>query len=434
MSGTPLRDKLAFGSPDLAITLLFATVNGWLLYYLVTVINLPPLWAGAIFVAGRICDGLLDPFIGSWTDRYGRKRAIAIGLPIAASAFVAIWAAPLGFDSTTARLIATASAFFVFTFGYTCVSVPRLGMLPAFAPTYNARSAQVAIDMAFVFFALLLASTAFPAVVGARHGGLLAESKAITWVGAAVGVAVISVMAYLPFLIRISQPRQTPVSVSVWTAFASISETKNAGATLGAFASSVIALVSLQSTLPFWMEAQLGLQATEQAYFLGAVFSATLLSLWSWATVCQRRGKAYALGCAALLYLAALVAAAVVPVNSGMSAHLIAAGLIAGAATGGLSVAPWAMIPDIAAEHAARFDQAIEGTATAAFTMTNKASAAVAIFGASGLLAMNLAPTTLLALPAIAGLVVLFFVYILKETDTGPSDLDIASQHPRNDP
>lgn len=41
MSGTPLRDKLAFGSPDLAITLLFATVNGWLLYYLVTVINLP---------------------------------------------------------------------------------------------------------------------------------------------------------------------------------------------------------------------------------------------------------------------------------------------------------------------------------------------------------------------------------------------------------
>lgn len=415
MSGICLRDKLAFGSPDLAITLLFATVNGWLLYYLVIIINLPPLWAGSIFVAGRICDGLLDPLIGSWTDRHGRKRAIAIGLPIAAPAFVVLWAAPLVFDSTTAQLIATATAFFVFTFGYTCVSIPRLGMLPDFATTYNARSAQAAVDMAFVFFALLLASTVFPAVVGARHGGLLAESEAITWVGAAAGVAVVAVLAYLPFLVRISQPRQTAVSLSVWTALASISETKNAGTTLGAFAASVIALVSLQSALPFWMEAQLGLQATEQAYVLGAVFAATLLSLRSWAIICQRRGKGNALGYAALVYLTALVAAAMVPANSGMSAHLLAAAIVAGVATGGLSVAPWAMIPDIAGAHAARLDQAVEGTATAIFTMTNKASAAVAIFGASGLLTMDLDPTTLLALPAMAGVGVMFFCARLKK-------------------
>jgi len=54
------KTRLAFGSPDLALSLLFATVNGWFLYYLVTIIGLPPLLAGAAFVFGRVLDGLLD--------------------------------------------------------------------------------------------------------------------------------------------------------------------------------------------------------------------------------------------------------------------------------------------------------------------------------------------------------------------------------------
>lgn len=409
MSAIPLRDRLAFGSPDFSITILFATVNGWLLYYLVTIVGLPPIWAGAVFVAGRVCDALLDPVIGAWADRFGRKRAIALGLPVAAMAFIALWAAPLGFNDPTIQLIASTVAFIVFTLGYTCLSVPRLGMLPSFAPTYDDRSVQAAIDMAFVFCALLIASTVFPAVIGARHDGTLSGSDPTTWIAVATGMAVVSVAAYSPFLIRITEQARLPTPVSPWTAMASLSATRGALKTLAAFAASVMALVSLQSALPFWMEDGVGLAADEQALVLGTVFAATFVSLRVWVILCRRRGKTDALRYAALLYLVALAMAALVPMNSGLSVLLFVAATLAGAATGGLSVAPWAMIPDIAAAHATRLKQPIEGVATAAFTMTNKAAAAAAVFGSSGLVAMDVSVAALLSLPASAAVGVIAF-------------------------
>ena len=402
MTTIPFRNRLAFGSPDLSITLLFATVNGWLLFYFVTIVGLPPLWAGTVFVAGRICDALLDPLIGACADRFGRKRTIAIGLPIAAPAFIALWAAPLRFEDTALQLIAAAASFLVFTFGYTCVSIPRLGMVPSFAPTYHDRSVQAAVDMAFVFCALLIASTLFPAIIGAQHDGPLSASDATTWVGVAIAMTVISVAAYLPFMMKISEKGRDSVSISPWKALASLSTEGNAIMTLATFAASVVALVSLQSALPFWMEFGVGLRANGQAVVLGTVFAATFVSLGLWVAVCRKCGKVDALRYAALLYLVALGLAALVPTNSGMSVLLFAAAILAGAATGGLSVAPWAMIPDVAAAHAARLGQSVEGVSTAAFTMTNKVAVAVSIFGSAGLLAMDATATMILVLPAIA--------------------------------
>ena len=414
MTVTPLRERLAFGSPDLSVTLLFATVNGWLLFYLVTIVGLPPLWAGTVFVAGRICDALLDPLIGAFADRFGRKRTIAMGLPMAAPAFIALWAVPLWFEDTTPQLIAAAAAFLVFTIGYTCVSIPRLGMLPSFAPTYHDRSVQAAVDMAFVFCALLIASTLFPAAIGAHHDVPLSDSDATTWVGVAIAMAAISVAAYLPFLMKITEKARASVRVSPWKALASLSATGNAIKTLVTFAASVVALVSLQSAMPFWMEIGVGLRAEGQAIVLGTVFAATFASLRMWVVVCRNRGKVDALRYAALLYLVALALAALVPVNSGMSVLLFAVAILAGIATGGLSVCPWAMIPDVAAAHAARLGEPVEGISTAAFTMTNKAAVAASIFGNAGLLAMDVTVTATLALPAISAASVVMLCRSLK--------------------
>ena len=201
------KTRLAFGSPDLALSLLFATVNGWFLYYLVTIIGLPPLLAGAAFVFGRVLDGLLDPLIGAWADRHRRKpvdRAVAalrgggVRGPVDRARAAARCAGRGRGDGGGLRGLRPRLHRRL---------RPRLAMMPTVVPGYDARTGQASVDMGFVFVAVLIASTAFPGVVAALGtGGALAASGPRVWMLVACGIAVLAVLAYLPFLFFIREP------------------------------------------------------------------------------------------------------------------------------------------------------------------------------------------------------------------------------------
>lgn len=408
------KTRLAFGSPDLALSLLFATVNGWLLYYLVTILDMPPLLAGAAFVFGRVLDGLLDPIIGDWTDRHRRKPVIAWALPSAALGFAALWWVPTLIPDPSAAALAMAATFAVFVLAYTGVSVPRLAMMPAVVPGYDARTGQASVDMGFVFVAVLLASTAFPAAVAAVDGGPLAGSAPEVWIMVAGGIAVLAVLAYLPFLLVIPEPKRAPTAQgrpAFWTILLALRSTPGALPTLGLFAGTVLTLVTLQSILPFWLDRGPGLSAGGQTLVLLTVFLSTIGSLPIWAWIARRLCKLRCLVIGLGVFLSGLAIAILLPKGAGQSAGLFLAAWLAGAGAGALSMCPWAMIPDVAEAHARRLGAAVEGTTSAAFTMTNKLAAASALFLNSVTLAvtgaetgLKAAPYTLLLLPMALGM------------------------------
>ncbi|ASM74500.1 MULTISPECIES: MFS transporter [Roseobacteraceae] len=421
--------RLAFGSPDFSISLLFATVNGWFLFYLVSIIGIPPLIAGAVFVFGRFLDGLLDPLVGAWTDRHGRKRAIVAALPVTASAFVALWAVPNLFDNSVAQILAIMVTFSVFALAYTFVSVPRLGMLPEFVPEYHGRTGQAGVDMAFVFIAVLISSVAFPTVVAfLSETKALSESQAGVWIGVTVGIATLAVLAYLPFIALIHEPdRQSsqtarPKTIVVLLAF---SKTTGAVRTLALFGCSVLALVTLQSILPFWLESGPGITAGGQSVVLLIIFLATLVSLPVWAYLSRLYGKAAGLCIGVCAFLTGIGIAMLLPTGSGLNTQLVLASLIAGTGAGALSMFPWSMIPDIAETHSNRMKTPVQGTTTAAFTMTNKLAAATALFLNSMILQVRAdltwaaeAPEVLLALPAIFAIIACTIVFPMCITGT----------------
>ncbi len=410
--------RLAFGSPDLSTSLLFATVNGWLLFYLVSVIGMPPLVAGAAFVFGRLLDGLLDPVVGAWTDRYGRKPVIAGALPVAALTFVALWASASLFDDAITRVLAITVAFSAFALAYTCVSIPRLGMLPGFVPGYHGRTGQAGVDMAFVFIAVLISSVAFPAVVATLNGGAaLSDSRPATWIGVAAGMAVLAVLAYLPFIVLIREPERhnaTHDKAHVVATLLALRHTPGALRTVLMFGCTVLALVTLQSMMPFWLEAGPGIKAAGQSIVLLIVFVATLASLPAWAVVSRRYGKVVGLRLGIGAFLAGIAMAMLLPSASGMTAQLVIASLVAGAGAGALSMFPWSMIPDVAEANSRRLGKSVEGTTTAAFTITNKMAAAAALFLNAAVLQLNAGPAgsadtpaALLVLPAFFAIVTL---------------------------
>ena len=374
--------RLAFGSPDLALSLLFATVNGWLLFYLVTILDVPPLLAGAVFVFGRVLDGILDPIVGARTDHRARKPVIGLALPFAAAGFIGLWFMPTVFHTGVGAAMATGVAFAIFALAYTCVSVPRLALMPGVVAGYDARTGQASVDMGFVFVGVLVASVAFPGAIAAAGGGTLAASEPRVWVAVASGLAGLALLAYLPFLLVIAEPTR-PASATwrpgPWITLAALSGTRGALPTILLFAGTVLTLVTLQSILPFWLERGPGLSASGQSLVLLTVFVSTIGSLPVWSKLAVRLCKLRCLMVGIAVLLAGLAIAVVLPVGSQRTPGLFLASALAGAGAGALAMCPWAMIPDVVEAHARRLASPVEGTASAAFTMTNKLSAALAL-------------------------------------------------------
>lgn len=384
------QKRLAFGSPDMAISLLFATVNGWLIFYLINIAGMPAFSAGFVLVFGRLLDGFLDPVIGAWTDGRKRKPVIAAALPLAATAFVAIWIMPIIIPELFPKILATTMALSLFVLGYTCISVPRLGMLRDFAPGYHDRTSQTAVDTSFVFIALLISSAALPAfvaILSKSHN--LSDSEPYVWIKAITGIAMLSVIFYLPFILFIREPRRNfgnRVYSSPFVTLKELRETKGALRIIAVFGTSILALVTLQSILPFWLEAGPSISAKEQSLVLLLVFTCTLISLPLWTMISRHLGKLSSLRIGGGVFLFGLLLAVALPEKSGLNLHLILAAIIIGNAVGALSMFPWAMVPDMAEAHSNRLGEAVEGTTSASFTMINKIAVAAALLANSILL------------------------------------------------
>ena len=160
----PLGVRVAYGVSDLGASLTFVAVNTWLLYVLVNVAGVPPLWAGAVFVVGRVVDAVTDPLMGvladRWRDRVGRLPFLRWGaLPLAAT-FAAVWWAP-DLGPVAAVVYATAS-FVAFGIAYTVVQVPTMALTPELAQDYDGRTALTSWRIGFGVVASMLAVAAPP--------------------------------------------------------------------------------------------------------------------------------------------------------------------------------------------------------------------------------------------------------------------------------
>lgn len=380
---SPLVKRVAFASPEISVTILYATVNSWYLYYLINVAGVPPYLAGIAFAFGRTFDGVIDPFIGRWLDvsrkSLGRKRIIRFALLPAAIAFAAIWFTPAVVDGPVLKTICAAFCFAAFALAYSLTNVPRLSMLPRYETDYHGRTEQVGFDMGFHFVSLLVAIAGVPALISLIDGASeLSGTQPRSWWIVTGGLAAVAGVAYLPFLLIV--PEQRAASPDARIGILSVFRVPGIPLTLTVFTLSVISLVSIQSMLPFFLESYVGIPKTAHAPVLGGVLATSLLTLPLWVAVARRLGKRRALISGLLVFGVFLGVTSTIEAGSGLTVRLFIAAAFAGASVAALNVFPWAMVPDTADLYFRETGRSGEGVCTGTFMFFNQIGASLAVF------------------------------------------------------
>jgi GPH family glycoside/pentoside/hexuronide:cation symporter len=121
------RERIAFGSGDMAQNFIYQTVTTYLLFFYTNVYGLNPAIAAAMFLGVRIIDAIWDPVVGAIIDmhttRFGKYRGwlLIMALPLTVL-MVACFIVPS--FGETGKVIYACATYVALSVVYTTVNVP----------------------------------------------------------------------------------------------------------------------------------------------------------------------------------------------------------------------------------------------------------------------------------------------------------------------
>lgn len=179
-----IKEKIAYGSGDLANNFIFTTVNTFLLVFYTDVVGIAPAVAGAILLGARFWDAVNDPIMGMLVDRtqtrWGKFRpyllfgAIPFGL-VAVLAF----SSP-AFLSDTGRIVYAVITYVLLGMVYTAVNTPYGALTSAMTQDPRERTSISAVRMFMAILGALIVSTLIPVLVPIIGGGNPARGYPLT--------------------------------------------------------------------------------------------------------------------------------------------------------------------------------------------------------------------------------------------------------------
>lgn len=380
-------EKLGYGVADVGASLTFVAINTWLLYFLINIVRLEPLFAGIIFVLGRVLDAVLDPLMGVLSDRLksrlGRKVFIRWGaIPLGLS-FALLWLVPEGGQALKFGL---ALLFFcLFSVLYTVVQVPYMALTPEIAHSYDERTSLTSFRMGFGTLASMLAFALPPFIILAfSQSEALASSAPLGWLMMGITFGLITAAAYFTMLVTVKEPSQGTAQPREGNAF--VSEYRSAFSIHGfkeiftLFVIITIGIMVLNSILPFYLESGLRIQADAQPLVLGTLFGVAILAFPFWNRVAARLGKRRSLILGLVILSSSTLLLTLFSPPGRVSVFLILMSALAGVGFAAVTLFPWAMLPDVVEFDELANKQRREGLVYALFTFGQKLAGSVGVF------------------------------------------------------
>ncbi|NSL56500.1 MFS transporter [Uliginosibacterium aquaticum] len=300
-------------------------------------VHLPKLYAdfglslatiGAVLLAARLWDAVIDPLIGCWGDRArDRRLAIFAAVPLLVAGFLGLVQPPV--EAGAAWLLGMLLLVYL---GYSLASVNHHALGAELSPDPQERTRITATREGLALFGVVLAAV-LPGLLGAT----LAEGLArLAWLFAGVLVlAVLALRRLAPLAARAQAAR-----MSLHAALRSLRFRR----LLAVFALSGIAAAIPASLLLFFVADVLQAEAQSGA-FLAIYFVAGAAGLPLWVWLARRRGKIFAWGCGMLLAVGVFGWAATLGAGEVLAFGLICA--LSGIALGADLALPPSILADL---------------------------------------------------------------------------------------
>jgi GPH family glycoside/pentoside/hexuronide:cation symporter len=383
---------MAYGLADVAGATSYNTINFHLLFFLVSALRLNPALAGAVLLIGRVIDAVTDPLMGVISDRVkagggSRLRIIRVFMVPFGITFALIWwLPPVSILPSSWLLFAAAAVLLTLhTSIFTVVQVSYLAMTPELAPDYHERTTLTSYRVAFSTVAALLAA-ALPPLLVEVFSPAEAVVSTCGWQVMGTGFAVVMVVCVLPFVLSVSEPRHGNQSLrsqplpSVAEVFRGLFRVRWYAPITFIFILATLGNGTLSSMLPFYLGSVLGFSGEQATLSLGVVFLAAASSMPLWTRLAGTYGKSTSLALGAAVLAVSLLLMAFLPLPAGLSIPLSGLALTTGIGLGAVLLFPWAMLPDVVSEDAARSGREQSGTLYAFFTFAQKTAFAVGAF------------------------------------------------------
>lgn len=333
----------------------FATLPGLvLLYYMTDSLGITALIGGVIIGLAKLWDVVIDPLIGTLSDRLqarsGTRRQLmlmgALTLPLA---FITTFAVPAGFAPAVAAVWVVV-AFVLSTTAFSLFQVPYIALPAELAGDYDGRTRLLTWRVIVLTVAILLFGAGGPLLRGLsddpRTGYLVMAAVAGLVIGAGLLVAALTAPRGAA---GIPQPRANPFA-GYPQAGAALREVPALRALLGAFVLQALATGIMLAAAQYVATWLLRSEDAVTLLFLALIAPAVLVTPL-WGMLARRVGKERAFLLASVLF--GVAALGVVPVALAPGDWIYLPVALAGAAYAGMQALPLAMLPDVI-DHDAR--------------------------------------------------------------------------------
>jgi GPH family glycoside/pentoside/hexuronide:cation symporter len=372
--------KLAYAAGAIGDTGFYQVINGWLMYFLISVVFLSPWLGGLAFALSfGVLNAIFAPLIGSFSDRirtrFGRRRPfIMIGAPLTILFFLLLWYPPTGGKPLAEPYALGIFLFIVVVLGawawtYSMAAVTWFALFPEMWESVKDRSEVVMYRQIFGVVGGALAVAVFPILV-ASMAGKFGEFNGWIWAGSILGV--IFAGAYLFSLLGIKERKEflsdkaLPMGKAILATFSNKTLRKYV----------VIDLMTwcmtgwLSATMPYFVVDSLGKSEADVALLMAPSMIGIFAFFIIWRAVYIRYGPKVTLASAIIGFTFAFLPCLFV--QTVLQGALWA--FFVGAAMGGVLLAREVMMGDVVDEDEIKTGARREGSCFGAFIAIEKLS------------------------------------------------------------
>lgn len=415
-----------WGIGSLGASALHNGISFLALFYLSTVLGMDPALAGSLILAAKVYDIATDPVMGWISDRtesrWGRRRPwLLAGALVSALAFVLLFNPPAA--SGPGLAASAVAALLLYATGYTLFGIPYLAMPAEMTGDYHDRSRLMSARTICLTLGILAGGALAPVLVGAFGGGPGGYAR-MSWVMAALILAAMVVCFAGTRGARgtSAAPAAAAGTVSGWRS--ALGNGPFMTLIVSKFCHLVGVAVSMSSLL-FLVTTVLGRPESSLGGFVLASAGGSILSMPLWLAVSRRAGKRATYLAAVGCYLPALLSWLLAAPGEATGVFL-ARGFLTGMATGGLTLAAQAMLPDTIEHDFARTGLRREAMFSAVYSVAEKLASATGPFllglvlsAASGARGILLAAVVIPAIASVLSAIALLFYGLDRQLRAG---------------